>query len=155
MSLSKKSDSFYSGVCRHRGPPVRDVSAGSEFVSNILEISAFIHKLGRGQINIHLNTFQIQTKSLQIAAYYCPKIVRQTMVKSVHFHSPRTCAKSLQNFGPSSHELPIRVCENTGGSGGVTWPAARPMGPQFPECSLGGRAWQRVSAAAAATTAML
>ena len=40
----------------------------SEFVSNILETSASIHKLGRGQINIHLNTFQIQTKILQIAA---------------------------------------------------------------------------------------
>ena len=66
--IVKKSYKYYSGVCRHPGPPVRDVSAVSEFVSNILETSASIHKLGRGQINIHLNTFQIQTKILQIAA---------------------------------------------------------------------------------------
>ena len=61
-----------------------------------------------------------------------------TMVKFVAFHSLRMWAKSLQIFGPSSHELPIRVCENTGGSGLVTWPGLWPIGRQFGECSLGG-----------------
>ena len=34
----------------------------------------------------------------------------------------------MQNLGPSSHELPIRVCENTGGLSPVTWPGGQPMG---------------------------
>ena len=62
-----------------------------------------------------------------------------TMVKFVAFHSLRMWAKSLQIFGPSSHELPIRVCENTGGSGLVTWLWLWPIRGQFRECSLGGR----------------
>ena len=46
--------------------------------------------------------------------------LRQTMVKFAKFHSLRMSAKNVQIFGPSSHELPIRVCENTGGSSVVT-----------------------------------
>lgn len=65
--------------------------------------------------------------------------VPPTMVKFVDFHSLRMWAKSLQIFGPSSHELPIRVCENTGGSGLVTWLGLWPIGGQFGECSLGGQ----------------
>ena len=62
------------------------------------------------------------------------------MVKSANFHSPENCAKSLQIFGPSVHELPIRSCESAGGSVCITWLQLQPIGSRLCECSLGGQA---------------